>query len=368
MKKLLLTCVLYLAARYVSAQNNTLLPAYNNSFYPSVLQAAQGVAQPFLLQERYVALPGVTVKQDSMLVYDNVTYHIHNHYLNPTPTFNNGYYISSALYSTYNLPAAETNIWPSHIPYALYNSATNTFNSTVDCVGYGTRLLSATGSTNPGGNAYIQLMNYAHSNNQSPFAYRGFVATAYQIAVAFPTLPSNANKGWQYVAGNVMTHLVDSINHTQTNHKGLDKYQGTNKGGFAKALPGDILSFGYAPGASSNGHFMVIEKSPILLNQASLIAYFASYQQQLSEPIIALLQKYNVYAVPLFDCSGQNVHFNDSRKFMSGIGHGTLLVLTDKANDIPQGFIFSPPHSKPVLGIEYMGAHVVAITVGRYTL
>ena len=184
-----------------AAQSQALLPNYNGSYYPNVLQAAQGIGMPFLLQQQYKTQPGVTVKQDSFLVYNDITYAIHNHYLNPNKQYDNGYYVAADSYESYNLPA-----------------------------------------------------------------------------------------------------------------------------------------------------------------------YFGTYRQQLAASISNLLQSYNVYAVPLFDCSGQNVHFNDSRKYMSGIGHGTLLLLTDKATDTPQGFIFSPPHksSAKVVGTELMSQHVVAITVGRY--
>lgn len=350
------------------AQNQQqLLPDYNSSYYPSVLQSAEGVAMPFLLQQQYKTMPGVTVQNDSFLVYNGKTYAVHAHYVNPNAQFNNGYYVSAANYKAFNIPAATVNIWPYRIPYALYNSQTNTFNATIDCVGYGTRLLSATGSANASDNAYMQLAAYIHGQNMTPFAARGYVASAYEIAAAFPTLPPSAQHGWQYVAGNVNTHIIDSLNQNNPTHKGMQHYTGAGKGGFAQAQPGDILAFGYAPGGESNGHFMVVEQSPVLLDAQSIQPYFAPYQQQLSGRIDSLLQAYNIYALPLYDCSGENIHFNDSRKYMSGIGHGTLLVLTDKAGDIPQGFIFSPPHAKnPIVGAEFMSAHVVAITVGRY--
>ncbi len=349
------------------AQNQPLLPNYNSSYYPTVLQAAEGVAMPFLLQQQYKSMPGVTVQNDSFLVYNNVTYAVHTHYLNPTPQFNNGYYVSAADYKAYNLPATTNNIWPYRIPYALYNTPTKTFNAIIDCVGFGTRLLAATGSSTVSDNAYMQLMNYIRSQGMTPFAARGFVASAYEIAAAFPALPATAQPGWQYVAGNVQTAVVNNINQNDKGHPGLKTYAGQSKGGFAQAQPGDILAFGYAPGGKSNGHFMVLEQAPRLLNMDSLNQYFAPYQQQLSGRLDSLQQAYNIYAVPLYDCSGQNVHFNDSRAYMSGIGHGTLLLLTDKANDIPQGFIFSPPNANnPIVGAEFMSPHVVAITVGRY--
>lgn len=362
---MLITCGMLFAQ--CKAQQAPLLANYNSSYYPSVLQSAEGVAMPFLLQQQFRTMPGVTVQNDSFLVYNGTTYAVHTHYINPTPQYNNGYYISAADYQDFGLPAAVTNEWPYRIPYALYNAPTKTFNATIDCVGYGTRLLAATGSADPGNNAYAQLATYIRTQGMTPFAARGYVASAYEIAAAFPALPASTQKGWQYVSGNVETAVVNNINQNDKSHPGLKQYTGRSKGGFAQVQPGDILAFGYAPGGHSNGHFMVIQQQPVLLNMDSLNRYFAPYQQQLSGRIDSLYQAYNMYAVPLYDCSGQNIHFNDSRAYMSGIGHGTLLMLTDKANDIPQGFIFEPPHPKnPVVGTEFMGPHVVAITVARY--
>jgi hypothetical protein len=367
MKKILSVFIICLIAAQAQSQSQTLLAGYNSSFYPTVLQAAQGLGMPFLLQQQYKTLPGVTVKQDSFLVYNDITYAIHNHYLNPNAQYNNGYYVAEANYESFNIPDDIAGIWPKRIPYALYSPVTTTFNSTIDCVGYGTRLLAATGSTDPQHNAYLQLAAYARIQNITPFAAYGYVASAYQIAVAFPTLAAGVQHGWQYVAGNVNARIIDSLDKNSLTHKGLKTYTGKPKGGFALAQPGDVLSFGYAPGGGSNGHFMVIEKTPMLLTPATLPAYFGTYQQQLTTVITTLLQNYNVYAVLLFDCSGQSVHFNDSRKYMSGIGHGTVLLLTDKATDTPQGFVFSPPRkSNPKIGVELMSDHVVAITIGRY--
>jgi hypothetical protein len=347
-----------------STAGTQLLPGYNNAFYPTVLEAAIGVGQPFLLQQKYLQTDSVTVS-DTTLIYNNQVYTIYEKYENPGI----GYYIDSSQYVAYDIGRFRY-IWPARMPNALYNAATTTFHSTIDCVGYGTRLLSATGNSSPDSNAYLQLISTVRRQNVTPFAAPGWVASAYEFAVAFPTL-TNTGTGWQYIAGNVEAQLIDSINHDSAGrkaHPGLGTYTGVAKDSFSKAIPGDILSFGYAPGDSSNGHFMVIQQRPYLLNADSLLTRY--FPDQTAANINNLLAQYNIYAVPLFDCSGENVHFFDSRKQMSGIGHGTLLMLTDHSNDIPRGFIFSPPQkttgpARPVTG-ELMGSHVVAISVGRY--
>lgn len=342
-------------------QNSTtaqLLPHYNQAFYPTVLDAAIGVGEPFLLQQGYLQMQGVTVS-DTTLVYNGQEYKVHEKYENPGP----GYYITSDQYPAFNIGTFQS-VWPTRMPYALYDAAAHTFNSTIDCVGYGTRLLSATGTAAASGNAYLLLGDSVRTKNTTPFAAPGWVASAYEFAAAFATL-KNTGAGWQYVAGNVNPHVIDSVNHTM--RSSIDQYTGVAKGGVANALPGDILSFGYKPGGESNGHFMVIQQKPSLLNADSLQNRY--FPGQTNAHITALLTKYKVYAVPLFDCSGDTAHFFDSRTQMSGIGHGTLLLLSDPATDIPQGFIFSAPKkidpSVPI-GTELMGLHVLAITIGRY--
>lgn len=375
MKPLYLYAVAFLAifhlrcATQSTVQAPPLLPDYNNAFYSTVLEAAIGVGQPFLLQQGYLQMDGVTVS-DTTLIYNNARYRVHEQYVNPGPATNSLYYIDSSQYKTFNVGLFSA-IWPARMPNALYNPGDSTFHSTVDCVGYGTRLLSATGAnTNtaaPVQTAYGQLMATIHDRGVTPFAAPGWVASAYEFAAAFPTL-TNSGTGWQYVAGNVDAAAINLINNTA--HHIAKTYIGTGKGGFAKAIPGDILSFGYAPGGKSNGHFMVIQQQPYLLNADSLQTRY--FPGQTAANINSLLTQYNVYAVPLFDCSGDSIHFFDSRKLMSGIGHGTLLLLTDHVSDTPQGFIFSPPrkNSPPnplnPFGVELMGGHVVAISVGRY--
>lgn len=353
-----------------AAQSVTpLLPDYNNAFYPTVLESAIGVGRPFLLQQGYLQMSGVTVS-DTSLIYNNQVYKVHEQYVNPASRLcvNNGYYICSRYYHDYGIEVSQSVLWPEVIPYALYDSATATFNATIDCVGYGTRLLAATGDSSQTGNAYRQLMNTIHSQGTTPFASPGWVASAYEFAAAFPTL-TNTAAGWQYVAGNVEADRIAVINDTAHNIR--KPYTGKSKGGFANVLPGDVLSFGYAPGGESNGHFMVIEQQPYLLNADSLQARY--FPLQSAGHIDTLLSHFRVYAVPLFDCSGKNVHFFDSRKLMSGIGHGTLLILTDHATDTPQGFIFSPPATAistnipGPIGTELMGSHMVAISIGRYS-
>ncbi|HEY0176179.1 MAG TPA: hypothetical protein VGC08_07370 [Pedobacter sp.] len=110
---------------------------------------------------------------------------------------------------------------------------------------------------------------------------------------------------------------------------------------------------------------MVIEETPQLLDSARLVSFYKNTGLTSFAILDTLRQKYNVYAVPLYDCSGKNIHFNDSRKFMSGIGHGTLLILTDKTTDIPQGFIFEAPKGN-YAGEKLVTKGTVAITVGRY--
>jgi hypothetical protein len=142
-------------------------------------------------------------------------------------------------------------------------------------------------------------------------------------------------------------------------------YKGQPKGGFANARQGDILSFGYKPGSNSNGHFMVMDAAPVRLSADSLAVLLPAAA---TTRIDSLYNSCRVYAVPVLDCSGELAHFNDSRTQRSGIGHGTLLILTTKDTDVPVGFIFKAPRSATSLGIEPVSnSHMVALTVGRFS-
>jgi hypothetical protein len=338
------------------AQTDSLFPNYNSSFYPSILQAAKEIAIPFLVQQKYVSVAGVTVV-DSTIMYKGVSYQIHDYYFNP----GTGYYVSSTQYANYDITDFSS-IWPTQFPNILLDTTTNSFNSKSDCVGYLTRLLSATGNITTNGNAYLNIINTVHNGNTSHFAAKGYVSTAYSFAVAFPTFPATVSSGWQYVSGTVESSEIDSYNHTI--QSSLGTYNGLRKGGFAQSLPGDILAFGYSAASSSNGHVMVMETSPQLLSSNNLSNYFPA--QTLAQAK-ALLSRYNIYSVPVFDCSGQMAHFRDSRKQMSGIGHGTLIMLTDITDDAPTAYEFdSSQVTSSTLHMDTLGTSVYAISVGRF--
>ena len=61
-----------------------------------------------------------------------------------------------------------------------------------------------------------------------------------------------------------------------------------------------------------------------------------------------MLAGYNVYAVNVFDDSGQSVHFNDSRNNYSGIHHSTVLILTNLSDNAPISYVFSPAPTFPI--------------------
>ncbi len=360
MNKIIATASFCLLSSVCFAQ---LLPNYNSSFYPTVLSAAMGVGQPFLLLQGYAKLQGLTIPNaaGNALVYNGQTYYAYEKYTNPGTATDAIYYVNHSEYAAYG-SSVFSPIWPKQMPNALYHN--DTFSSYIDCVGYGTRLLSAVGSAQYSNNAYMQLMTGIRKKNVTPFADTGYVASAYEVAAAFPTLPTAANSGWMYVAGGVLPVQIDTYNHTL--RKNIHKYTGVNKGGFAKAMAGDILGFGYPPGGESNGHFMVLSAAPVQLDAAGVKALFSNHNVPINN-LDSLLGAYRIYAAPLFDCSGKNIHFNDSRKYTSGIGHGTILVLTDINTDVPQGFVFGPQNlNYGVLKTFTLGTTMYAISVGRY--
>ncbi len=343
---------------------NTFLPAYNAGFYTDVLSAATGVGMPFLLGQKYFSCDSVRVKDSTTLIVgrDSVPYNIYEHYVNPNDTGITIYFIKDSAYSAFGITALAP-IWPSVAPNAFYNSKTNTFNATFDCVGFGTRVLSAVGDTSVANNPYRNLQTMIRGDSTIGFANTGYVAKAYQFAVSFP-LVNNAATGWQYISGGI---AADSIRHYDTAKHMVRHYKGQNRGNFKSALPGDILSFGYAPSSKDNGHFMVIAKAPQQLDSISLTTYLRKDSTS-PDTIGKLIHTYRIYAVAVFDCSGVQSHFDDSRTTMSGIGHGTLILLTNPKTDVPEGFIFGPNNAGNAAEIKQgmVGQHVFAISVGRW--
>lgn len=356
---LLLLTVFSLSNRFCVGQSISPIN-YNSATYPNVITAAQQVGFPFLLVQGYpVSANGYRADTASGVIYYNKQkLEVTQQYNNPSGQFT--YYINDSLYQTYAISSSEQKTWPKKIQNILYHPQTKSFCSYVDCVGYGSRLLSLTDATPDGQNAYTRLRSYIRNTSPHAFAAPGYEASAYEYAVAFPALANNNNSGWQYVAGNVSVAKIDSFNQLKNINI---PYTGKSKGGFAQALPGDVLSFGYDSG-KDNGHFMVIEKAPVLLNSTNALK--AYYPKLSNTTLDSLLTSCHVYAVSLFDCSGENVHFFDSRKKTGGIGHGTILIYADKTTDTPFGFVFSPPSKSGVLGFEPMSNHLIALTVGRY--
>ncbi|MBK1989313.1 hypothetical protein A0J48_017515 [Sphaerospermopsis aphanizomenoides BCCUSP55] len=338
---------------------------YNTQKYTSVLDAAQGIAQPFLAVQQQNTGNVINVDSETnYIVINNQKYQVINKYENPEglPKRNDrNYYIGQDYYFEYGL--LHESAWPIAFPNITYSRSQFTFTCEVDCVGYGCRVLSAVGLN--GQDAYSELIDNIHRMHEIHFAERGVVASAFEFAIAFPLFPTinedEEDSGWYYVSGN-----VDS---TYFEEKGLN-YYGVPNGDFRQAKAGDILSFGYI-GYGANGHFMVLLDSPLQLSPNNVPDYLRKNSQEIN------WNQYNVYAVDVLDCSGMNAHFNDSRRTTSGIGTGTLIILTDKNEDIPIGFIFGPsPSRNDVYGksgayIEMISSldessHVVAITVGRY--
>lgn len=360
----LFTCILiYAVIIMLNRSEAQLLNGYNQQLYTSVYSSAEGVAMPFLLQQGYKTMTGVTIHNDTMLMYNGQIYPINSRYQNPESGNPNNYYLLPAQYSQYQIQIFK-NVWPFHIPNDFYNYSDFSFSSLADCVGYGTRLLSAVGDTTDAGNAYLKLIKTIKNANTTLMADKGYVASAYQIGAAFPTLPDADPMSWSYVSGNVNADSINAYNHRQDPN--VLQYNGRVKGGFNSAQQGDILSFSYSPISNSNGHFMVITASPYQLTSDSISRF---YPHVPGPAIQNFLNTYTVYGTPVYDCSGKKAHFHDSRIFMSGIGHGILWILTQPSTNIPMGFIFEPPSDtatsiRPTL---LDNANTWAITVGRYS-
>ena len=353
--------------------NNTVVNAqafrtktYNTAFYPTVLDAAIGIAQPFLLQQGYLKLPGVSVS-DTNLVYNGMYYHVSQQYWNPAKDPAKAYHqytIKAVDYKEYNLDNL-SEIWPKSCPNALYDTATNTFHAFIDCSGYGSRLLAAVGDGSTGKNAFIELGSTVKSQNVATFVAKGYSSQAYGFAAAFPTLKTTGSKGWTYISGNVDADGIDVYNHKKD--KKVGTYNGVRKGGFANSLPGDVMAYGNGPGTKHTGHFMVIGDVPQLLDATGLRHYYPNVSNM---EIDSVLGTYKIYAVRVFDDSGKEAHFDDSRHHISGIGHGTVLIATSPTDDAPLGFISKAAKEDTEIAIKLVSekesTSIYALSVGRY--
>ena len=340
-------------ANHYDGDSTLFTNTYNNKIYSSVIDAAKTIARPFLLQQAYMSASGITVV-DTSLIFNGVTYPVSQTY---NINRSSGFYIPSAVYGNYGINNFKV-VWPTKFPNIDFNIATKTFNSQVDCVGYGTRVLSAVGDTTINGNAYASLVNQVTIANVADMPPAGRAADSYQLATAFATLNTVVPVGWQYISGNVLASYINTYNHTF--NANLNTYTGVRKGGFAASKAGDILAFGNGPNASATGHTMIIDTTPVLLNTAGLKTFFPN---QTNNDLSAFIKLHPVYAVSILDdCDIK--HFKDSRTTISGIGHGTLLIVTDTLDDAPIGYVFAPKSTLSFTPVDTSKTY--AITVARY--
>jgi hypothetical protein len=92
------------------------------------MQAAAGVAQPFLLRQGYAKQAGVT-SSGSLLVYNGITYTVNQVYQNGGA----GYLVATTSYSAYGLTGVRP-VWPIGMPNVAYNPASPSFDGLGNCV------------------------------------------------------------------------------------------------------------------------------------------------------------------------------------------------------------------------------------------
>ncbi len=332
---------------------------YSDSFYNNVLSAAMGIAQPYLLQQGNISLPGVTVV-DTSLVYDGVKYPTSNLYYTPRTIANDGFYIAANQLPYYGAGKLSV-IWPKECPNIFYDSTKTMFQSHTDCIGFGVRVLAAVGGTSVKNNAYLSFANGILKANICHFAAIGRAPNSYEMATSFATLGSNQISGWTYISGNLLLSSVNKYNHAQDSTLGV--YNGGRKGGFGLSMAGDMLSFGDGPLSSSNGHTMFMANNPGLLNSTSLKTFFPTLS---SSKINTFLSKNKVYQVNVYD-DCDHLHYNDSRATskITGIGYGTILIVTDTLDDAPIGYFFTPSTSLTYTPLDTSKTY--CICVARYT-
>lgn len=317
---------------------------YNADYFDNVLSAAAAASMPFLTEQGYLQVPGASVS-GSQVSFNNQVFNITDQYVNPDPQY----------YTT--TPAAFQAVWPrpDRFPNAAYYSTNNTFNSTIDCVGFACRVLAATGGNTTETNAFCQLHQAFRSLPGTSFPPAlGVVPEAYQFAVSLAVLEGNAGP-WSYIAGCVDPGKIDILGYT-----------GQCKPGFSTAQAGDILCLGFV-GPGSNGHFMVLTQAPQSLDLSSL--------QQKGVELPAMVKA--AYNVGVYDStnSGASLHIVDSRRSdnVSGIGYGEIYVFTNEADE-PVGYIFGLTENGSLQPAYFVSnsypnyeSQIVAITLGRYS-
>ncbi|WCT13785.1 hypothetical protein [Mucilaginibacter jinjuensis] len=329
--------------------------AYNSDFFDNTADASLAVSTPYLVLQGNISIAGATVSGGTVS-FNNTLFNVYTHYINPSyaqPDINT-YFTST--------PAAFQPVWPNHLfPNSVFSpaatSAGNTFNGTLDCVGFGCRVLIATGSNDPQNNAY-SLLHAQIDFNAIHFASLGIVPSALEIAIAFPVLLPGR---WSYVAGFIAIPAIQGYDNQESQklHQPDKTYTGVSKSGLSTAIAGDIVSFGYTAG-HSNGHFMVLTAPPQLVPLTEVSN---------PEDFVA-----KVYRISVYDStdSGSSLHFNDSRRNGNpdscGIGYGELLLLAND-QDQPVGFIFGPGDPiHYVTGTSEQADELIvaAITIARF--
>ncbi|MCX2583949.1 hypothetical protein [Pedobacter sp. MR22-3] len=328
--------------------------AYNSDFFNSTAEASFAVSTPYLVAQGNISIPDVTVSGETVS-FNNTAFTVLTNYINPGPNSSGENYYTET-------PAAFEPVWPKPLyPDAVFTPVTGagggTFTGTLDCVGFGCRVITAVGSNDPQNNAY-SLLHQQVDFDAIHFAAPGIVPTALEIAIAFPVLLPGR---WSYVAGCISASTIQEAENEESQklNQPLKTYTGESQSGLSSAQAGDIVSFGYTAG-HSNGHFMVLtsvpERVPLdeVLNPESFVK--------------------QVYRISVYDSTdaGGSLHFNDSRRNSNpqscGIGYGELLLLANE-QDQPVGFVFGPeerPHY--VTGLSQLADELVvaAITVARF--
>ena len=334
--------------------------SYNDSIYTSILSAAIGISQPFLLQQGYITMPGVTVV-DTALIYNGVKYLTSDLYYTPRDTSRTGYYIASSDYPYFGIDNF-SKIWPLLCPNILLDTLTKTFHCSTDCIGYGARVIASVGGTTSTTNAFMKLANAMLKGQISHWGVRGEVPNSYDMTSSFEILQTTPVNGWEYISGNGLFSAMNTYNHILTPK--LKTYTGVRKGGFGLSKIGDVLCYGDGPLSASNGHTMIMATDPIKLDAAGMKTFFPKVS---SSKRTAFLGSNNIYQVNVYDdCN--HLHYNDSRATskITGIGYGSILIVTDTLDDAPIGYFFTPSTSS-LTYTPLDTTKTYAIAVARYT-
>ncbi len=256
--------------------------SYNTTQYNTILDAANAIAAPFITttggaQNEYAySLYSATQLQNEYGVVDDV--------------------------------------WAAGGPIVGYNSPNGPYNAATDCSGFTARVLSC-----------VRVQGH-----QSLYANLVMV-DGQLVSFKTPTHPQPFPSAMDFA--NYFTGADTGMNRTNSLWQPI-AYQSSSaaSGSLSNVQPGDILAYSLPPGNTDTGHVMTVYS----IEELTRGQQSQAWPTHLNE----FTGSNRFFAVTVYDSSNV-LHYQDTRvNGATGVGRGTVLVITDM-NGAPVGFQFN---------------------------